>query len=141
MSRECFEGVRRTAWIVATCRGQEGREDQLIASHQSHEDHAHLWSFPGRCHYPAHASGELSAQRLEGRGIGAGASPDDNISGRQDMGQDLATHDLAEPALQAITLNDRVTVLWNNDADSRMTQKGSEQPNLEVLGSGSLPFT
>jgi hypothetical protein len=34
-----------------------------------------------------------------------------------------------------------MTVLWNDDADPRMTQKGSEEPNLEVFGSSSLPFT
>jgi hypothetical protein len=34
-----------------------------------------------------------------------------------------------------------MTVLRNNDADSWITQKGSEEPNLEVFGSSSLPFT
>jgi hypothetical protein len=34
-----------------------------------------------------------------------------------------------------------MAMLRNDDANPWMMQKGSEDPNLEVFGSSSLPFT
>jgi hypothetical protein len=34
-----------------------------------------------------------------------------------------------------------MSVLWNDNTDPGMKQKGSEYPNLEVFGLDSLPFS
>jgi len=55
--------------------------------------------------------------------------------------KDLAPHQLPQAAFQAIAFHDGMPMLRNDDANPWMTQKGSEDPNLEVFGSSSLPFT
>ena len=81
-------------------------------------------------------------QHLEGCFIGSRSGTHDDIgseSGKER--ENLPPEDFPKPPFQAVTLHDRMPVLWNDDADSWMTQKGSEDPNLEVFGSSSLPFT
>lgn len=83
---------------------------------------------------------QLIAKHVEGGAIRARTGSNDDVRRHEAQRKDLASHDLAKPALEAIPLDDRVPVLRDDDADSWMTQKGSEEPNLEVLGSSSLPF-
>ena len=88
------------------------------------------------------AGSQLCAQHLERCLIGSWSSPYHKVGTKyQDEREDLTTHDLPKASLQAIALHDGSPVLGNNDTNPRMTQKGSEDPNLEVLGSRSLPFT
>jgi hypothetical protein len=54
--------------------------------------------------------------------------------------ENITPYDFPESSLQAIALHDGTSVLRNDDTDPWVTQKGSEDPNLEVLGSRSLPF-
>ena len=84
---------------------------------------------------------ELDAELIEPRRIGTWTSPDDEIRTeiRQER-EDLASHQLPQATLQAVAFHDRMPVLRNDDANPWMTQKGSEEPNLEVFGSSSLPF-
>lgn len=85
---------------------------------------------------------QLGTQHVEFSGIGTGTGSDDEI--RTELRQErenLASDQLPQAALQAIALHDRMPMLRNDDANPWMTQKGSEDPNLEVFGSSSLPFT
>ena len=43
-------------------------------------------------------------------------------------------------AVVAIAIHRRVRIARHDDARSGMTQKGSDEPNLEVRGSDSLPL-
>ena len=85
---------------------------------------------------------ELGAERIESGRVGTWTSPDDEICTevRQER-EDLAAHQLPQATLQAVAFHDRMPVLRYDDANPWMTQKGSEDPNLEVFGSSSLPFT
>jgi len=99
------------------------------------------WRLQAPAGYPSDSRRQLETQGIEGCGIGLRRGTNDNVSGHGDHGQYLLAHDLAEAALESIAFHDRVPVLRNDDTDSWMTQKGSEEPNLEVLGPSSLPFT
>jgi len=84
---------------------------------------------------------QLRTQHVEGCFICPWASSNDDVDRHGDQGQDILANDLAKPAFEPVALHDRMPVLGDNDTDPGMTQKGSEEPNLEVLGSSSLPFT
>ena len=89
-----------------------------------------------------HSRRELGAEHIETGCIRPWTGPDNEIRTqvRQER-EDLASHQLPQATLQAVALHDRMPVLRNDDANPWMTQKGSEDPNLEVFGSSSLPFT
>ena len=84
---------------------------------------------------------QLRSKQIERYVVSAWSGTDDEV-GRQagNERENVAPHDFPESPLQAIALHDRTSVLWNDDADPWVTQKGSENPNLEVFGSSSLPF-
>jgi hypothetical protein len=89
-----------------------------------------------------HSGFQLRAQHLEGRFIGPRSGAYNEIDSQyRDERKDITPHDFPKSPLQAIALHNGTPMLWNNDANPRMTQKGSEDPNLEMLGSSSLPFT
>ena len=48
---------------------------------------------------------------------------------------------LTKPSFQAIPVDRRSAMLWNDEADTGMveTRKGSDSPNVEMFGSESLP--
>lgn len=80
-------------------------------------------------------------QHLERCFIGSRPGAHDNIDSQfRNERENLAPKNLPKSPFQAVTLHDRMPVLWNDDADPWMTQKGSEDPNLKVFGSSSLPF-
>ena len=85
---------------------------------------------------------QLGAEHIECGRIGSRTGPDNEVCTkiRQER-EDLAAHQLSQATLQAVAFHDRMPVLRNDDANPWMTQKGSEDPNLEVFGSSSLPFT
>jgi hypothetical protein len=84
---------------------------------------------------------QFGTKHLERCLVGPRSGTDDEIGsqGRHDW-QDFHPYDLPKTPLEAITLHDRTAMLRHDDADSWMTQKGSEDPNLEMFGSSSLPF-
>jgi hypothetical protein len=49
--------------------------------------------------------------------------------------------DFPESSLQLITLHNGATMLWNDEAYAGMMQKGSDDPEVERLGSDALPLT
>ena len=87
------------------------------------------------------AAGQLSTQRVKRGRIGTWPGTHDKISSQVwNQRENITPHDFPKPSLQAIPLHNGTPVLRNNDTDPRMTQKGSEEPNLEMFGSSSLPF-
>ena len=87
------------------------------------------------------AAGQLSTQRFERGLIGLWPGTHNDIRGQVwNQRENITPHDFPKPSLQAIPLHDGTPMLRNDDTDPRMTQKGSEEPNLEVFGSSPLPF-
>lgn len=93
------------------------------------------------CGNPLQAARQLSTQRLECGLIGPWPGTHDEVSSQVwNQRENVTPHDFPKPSLQAIPLHDGTLVLRNDDTDPRMTQKGSKEPNLEMLGSSPLPF-
>lgn len=85
---------------------------------------------------------QFRAQHLERCLVGSWSGAHNEIYSQYwDKREDLAPHNFPKSSLEAIALHDGPVVLRNDDANPWMTQKGSEDPNLEVFGSSSLPFT
>ena len=84
---------------------------------------------------------ELRTQDIERGIVGVRPRSYDDIRGYGYARQDVEPDDLTQAALQAVAFHDRVAMLGNDDTDPGMTQKGSEDPNFEVFGSSSLPFS
>jgi hypothetical protein len=88
-----------------------------------------------------HAGCQLGTQHLERGLVGLRAGTNDHVHAQsRNTGKNLAPYNFAKASLQTVAFHDGVPVLRNNDADSWMMQKGSEDPNLEMFGSSSLPF-
>jgi hypothetical protein len=78
-------------------------------------------------------------QRRECGRIGFGPSANDHVDGRNPL-QDILADDLPESSLQLITLHDGATMLGYDEAYAWMMQKGSDDPEVEMLSSNALPF-
>ena len=87
-----------------------------------------------------HAFFQLVGKYIERGLVGIPLRFDYGIEGPQGS-KDLCPHDLPEPALETITRNGGVTVFRNDEPDTRMTQRGSEDSDLEMLGPNSLPLS
>jgi hypothetical protein len=85
---------------------------------------------------------ELQTKYLETRIICLRTRTHDNVN--RHLGKyrkNFAAYDLPQSPLQPITIHNRMAIFRDYYSDPRMMQKGSEEPNLEVIGSSSLPFT
>ena len=90
----------------------------------------------------SHSGCKLRAEGLERRFIRSRSSVYNKISSQHwNERENITAQDLPKSPFQAVPLHNRMPVLRNDDAYPWMTQKGSEDPNLEVFGSSSLPFT
>ena len=81
---------------------------------------------------------DLGRQLLEGCCIRVGSSEDHHVRGSERRKQPRAS-ELAQTPADEIPLDDRLLVQRDDQTDAGVRQKGSECPNLEVLGSDSLP--
>ena len=88
----------------------------------------------------SHAFLQLVGQRVERSLVGIPLRLDYGIEGLQGS-KDLCPHDLPKPALESITRNGGVTVFRNDEPNARMTQRGSEDSDLEMLGPNSLSLS
>lgn len=62
-------------------------------------------------------------------------------SERAQCGKHFDAYELAKPSLHAIAANSAVLVPRNHDRDPRMTERGSEDPDIEVRGPNPLPLS
>lgn len=60
---------------------------------------------------------------------------------RLQRGQEFEAHQLAEPALEPISIHGSVLVLRHDESDPRMAKRGSKHPDVEVLGPDSPPLS
>ena len=82
---------------------------------------------------------ELTLQGREGGRISFGPSANDHVDGRNPL-QDVRADDLPESSLQLVTLHNGASMLGNDEAYAWMMEKGSDDPELEMLSTNSLPF-
>ena len=87
-----------------------------------------------------HAFRQLVDKGIEGCLIGISLRFDYGID-RPQSSKNPGTYDLPQPTLQTITRDSCMTVLRDDKPDTRMTQRGSENSDLEVLGPNTLPLS
>jgi hypothetical protein len=111
----------------------------LIPTHEKDEDQPH-----SRCSREAldlHSSGEeLALERRKWCRVGFGPSANDHVDGRDPL-QDVLADDLPESSLQLVALHNGATMLRNNEAYAGMMQKGSDEPEIEILSPNTLPVS
>jgi hypothetical protein len=91
---------------------------------------------------PLETSSQLLTQGREWCFIRPRSRTDDEVDADiRNQWKNITPRDLPKAALQTVALHDGMPVLRNDDADPWMMQKGSEEPNFEMFGSSSLPFT
>lgn len=88
---------------------------------------------------PCLSKKKLTLEYSECGRVGFGPNTNDHIDGRNPL-QDILADDLPESSLQPISLHDRATILRNNEAYARMREKGSNDPEVQMLSSDSLPL-
>lgn len=95
---------------------------------------------PTECLKPPAGGLEFVCQDILGRMIGLAASPNDNIHGRK-YPEEMHADDGAQLPLQPVSHDAVLSVLRHDNPHSRMTKKGSYNPELEVFSPDPLPFT
>ena len=58
-----------------------------------------------------------------------------------ERGQQLDAHDLAQPALEPVTIDSGMLMKRHDDSDARRAKRGSEDPDIEMRGPNSLPLS
>ena len=71
--------------------------------------------------------------------ISFGPSANDHVD-RRDPLQDILADDLPESSLQPISLHDGATMFRNDEAYAPMMEKGSDDSEVQMLSSDSLPI-
>jgi hypothetical protein len=61
--------------------------------------------------------------------------------GRPQRREQLDACELAQSSLEFVAIDCRVLVAWHHDSNARKTERGSENPHIEVHGSNSLPLS
>ena len=85
----------------------------------------------------------ISPQSVEVRAVRVGTSADRDVDHRAGTkgGQQLDTHELAQPTLEPIAIDCGMAVARHDNPDSRKCERGSEDTHVEVCGPDSLPLT
>lgn len=73
------------------------------------------------------------------RQVGFTPSSHDEVDAGQ-CREDVLPNDLAQLALDAVARDAVLAVLGHDEPDPWMMQKGSDNPELQVLGPDALPF-
>ena len=145
MALDRLQRVRGATRIITTRWREQRREADLIGADEGRQKPTHVISLrvrPSLCRQLAIRldDGELDLcrQLIERRAVGVGPGEDHHVHWAG-LGKESYPCDLAQAPAQEIPAHDRFLVERDDDADTRVRQKGSEGPNLEVLGSDSLP--
>ena len=83
---------------------------------------------------------ELALERRECGRISVSPSANDHIDGR-DPPQHILADNFPESSLELISLHNGATILRNDEAYAGMMQKGSDDPEVQMLSSDALPLT
>ena len=59
---------------------------------------------------------------------------------RRKVSQHARSYNLAKSSLEPVSLDGRAAKLGHNEPDPRMRQRGSKNPDLEMLGPETLPL-
>jgi hypothetical protein len=139
---ERLDGVRGATRIITARGRQERRQGHLIPANEQDERGAHVElrpaagdARPDRLH--------VRAQRVKRRGVRVVSRADGEVDRllRSQRRQQLHADDLAEAALETVTIDGGVLVTRHDDPDARRAERGSEDPDIEMHGPNSLPLS
>ena len=140
---ERLDGVRGATWII-TARGREQwRERHLVAANEEDEERAHR---DGLALLAGHARVDrenVGAERLERRVVRIVTRSNRNVERRAgaQAGKQLEPYQLAQPALETVSIDGGVLMTRHDDSDARRSKRGSEDPDIEMHGPNSLPLS
>jgi hypothetical protein len=115
--------------------GEKSPPDRIGRTPRASTEQSSVTGAPG-----IHAFHQLISENIERCLIGSTLCFDYGIEGLQSS-KNLRPYDLPQPAFESIARNGCVAVLRNDESDTRMTQRGSENPDLEMLGPNTLPLS
>ena len=143
MSFECFDRVGGAAWIITAGWRQQRRERHLIPANHQHEKSSHT-ELRGRVILGDTRLNEeyIGPQRVDVGSVRVGtrANRDVEHESAAQRGEQLDTHELAQPALEPVAVHCGVSMTRNHDTNSRKCERGSEDAHIEVRGPNSLPL-
>jgi len=151
MPLDRFNGICRAAWIITARRREQRRKRHLIAANHQYENRAHR-CYTSKARRSVHLvrRGEpdgnrhnVVAQRRQCGGVRLASRPNRDV-GRSvlpEHRQQLDADQFAKAALESVSVHRRVSVTWNDDANTRMRERGSEGSDIEMHGPNSLPLS
>ena len=144
MAFECLDRVRGTAWIItARCR-QERRQRQLITANEQYQKRSHTRSLRERL-----VAGDtrvnrqhVRVQQADSCGVRLAPRPNGDVERRAlpKRRQQLASHQLSQPALEPVSIHRGLLMSWNHDCHPRKRERGSEDSHVEMRSPNSLPL-
>jgi len=86
---------------------------------------------------------DVQPEPVERCGVGFSACANRDVDRRLtgERREQLRANELAKTTLETIAIHGGVVVAWDDDADARMNERGSEDPDVEVPGPDSLPLS
>ena len=140
-----LDGIRGAAWII-TARGWKQRgERYLITAHEQNEQGAHEQTLRRVAAVgDAGSNGDhVRAQPVDGGGVRFAPRANRQIDGGPfaKRREQLDAHELAKPALEAISIDSRSLVTGHHDTHAWKFERGSDDPDIEVHGPNSLPLS
>lgn len=82
---------------------------------------------------------DLMLKLTEGPQVGTALCPDDDIPGSCD-GEQEHPSELAEPTLEPVSIDGRVSIPRYYETDTQVCQRGRTHPNQQTVRSESLPL-
>jgi hypothetical protein len=90
-----------------------------------------------------HDRRHVAAQCVHVRGVRFATRPDGHVGGGSfaECRQELETDELAQPALESVAIDGGLLVSRNHNPNARVSERGSECPDIEVHGPNPLPLS
>jgi hypothetical protein len=85
----------------------------------------------------------IRPQRVHRCGIRLAARANGNVEriARPECREQVHAHELAQLALERVSIDGRMLVSRHDEPDTRKSERGSEKPRIEVHGPNSLPLS
>ena len=144
MTLERFDGISGTAWIITARWRQQRRQGDLVPADEPDEH-----CFHGRSPIGLSAGQRgsdrphVEAQPVEGERVCVGACANGQIDRwlSSQCWQQFRPHQLAQATLEPVAIHGRLMMTRDDDGDTRMSERGSDYPDIEVPGPDSLPLS
>lgn len=122
MPVKCFDRVCRAARVVPTASRKQWGYSDLVPANEQDEEPAHSSACNSSC--PATDLSNVGIQLTKRRSVRLGFRPDQQIDTGK-VRQESCSHQFTQPAFDAVSINDLMSMLGYHDADPWMQKQGS----------------